>query len=45
MTMLLLQTGARFRTDVQGFLPNMMETMYDDRVKFKKWSLEAQTKI
>ena len=37
--------GARFRTDVQGFLPNMMETMYDDRVKFKKWSLEAKQKF
>ncbi|SVC85225.1 uncharacterized protein METZ01_LOCUS338079, partial [marine metagenome] len=37
--------GARFRTDAQGFLPNMMETMYNDRVKFKKWSLEAKQKF
>ena len=37
--------GARFRTDEQGFLPNMMETMYNDRVKFKKWSLEATQKF
>ena len=36
--------GARFRTDAQGFLPHMMETMYNDRVKFKKWSLEAKQK-
>jgi len=37
--------GARFRTDAQGFLPHMMETMYNDRVKFKKWSLEATQKF
>jgi DNA polymerase elongation subunit (family B) len=34
--------GARFRKDFQGFLPQLMEKMYDDRVKFKKWSLEAK---
>ena len=34
--------GARFRKDFQGFLPQLMEKMYNDRVKFKKWSLEAK---
>ena len=34
--------GARFGKDIQGFLPAMMENMYNDRVKFKKWSLEAK---
>ena len=34
--------GARFRKDFQGFLPDMMENMYNDRVKFKKWTLEAK---
>ena len=36
--------GARFRKDILGFLPDMMENMYNDRVKFKKWSLEAKQK-
>jgi len=34
--------GARFRKNFQGFLPDMMENMYNDRVKFKKWALEAR---
>ena len=34
--------GARFRKDFHGFLPQLMEKMYDDRVKFKKWTLEAK---
>ena len=37
--------GARFRTDTQGFLPHLMETMYNDRVKFKNWALEAKQKF
>ena len=36
--------GARFRKDFQGFLPQLMEKMYNDRVKFKKWTLEAKQK-
>ena len=28
--------GQFFRTDIQGFLPKMLEEMYNDRVKFKK---------
>ena len=34
--------GARFRTDVQGFLPALMEKFYTDRVKFKNWTIEAK---
>jgi len=34
--------GARFRTDHKGFLPQLMEKFYSDRVKFKKWTLEAK---
>jgi len=34
--------GALFRTDKKGFLPEMMQTMYDDRVKYKKYMLEAK---
>ena len=36
--------GARFRTNQQGFLPALMEKFYSDRVKFKKWTLEAKQK-
>lgn len=31
-----------FRTDKQGFLAEMMETMYDDRKKYKGMSIEAK---
>ena len=31
-----------FRTDFQGFLPKMMEEMYEDRKKFKKLMLQAK---
>ena len=34
--------GAFFRKDVKGFLPELMENMYNDRVKYKKLMLEAQ---
>ena len=34
--------GAKFRKDFHGFLPQLMEKMYDDRVKFKKWTLDAK---
>ena len=36
--------GAFFKKDKKGFLPEMMEKMYDDRVKYKKLMLEAQQK-
>jgi DNA polymerase elongation subunit (family B) len=34
--------GQFFRTDIQGFLPKMMEEMYTDRKKFKKMMLQAK---
>ena len=34
--------GQFFRTDIQGFLPKMLEEMYEDRKKFKKMMLAAQ---
>jgi DNA polymerase elongation subunit (family B) len=34
--------GQFFRTDIQGFIPKMMEEMYEDRKKFKKLMIKAQ---
>ena len=34
--------GAFFRKDIRGFLPELMETMYNDRVKYKRLTLEAK---
>jgi len=34
--------GALFKTDKQGFLPEIMQSMYDDRVKYKKLLLQAK---
>ena len=34
--------GAFFRKDKRGFLPELMETIYNDRVKYKKLMLEAK---
>ena len=34
--------GQFFRTDKRGFLPTMLEEMYDDRKKFKKMMLQAK---
>jgi DNA polymerase elongation subunit (family B) len=34
--------GAMYRKDVRGFLPELMEKMYNDRVIFKKKMLEAK---
>jgi DNA polymerase elongation subunit (family B) len=34
--------GQFFRTDKQGFLPKMLEEMYEDRKKFKKMMLSAK---
>jgi len=31
-----------FRKDISGFLPELMDTMYKDRVKFKKYALESK---
>ena len=34
--------GQFFRTDKRGFIPTMMEEMYEDRKKFKKLMIKAQ---
>jgi DNA polymerase elongation subunit (family B) len=38
----LTPNGQFFRTDIKGFLPTMMEEMYEDRKKFKKMMLQAK---
>ena len=34
--------GAKFKNDAQGFLPEMMEKMYNERVVFKKRMIKAK---
>jgi DNA polymerase elongation subunit (family B) len=34
--------GAMYRKDVRGFLPELMEKMYQDRVIFKNKMIEAK---
>jgi len=34
--------GALFKTNQRGFLPELMQSMYDDRVKYKKLLLQAK---
>ncbi len=36
--------GACFRTDKRGFLPELMDKFYNDRVKFKRYLLDAKQK-
>ena len=38
----LTPNGQFFRTDFQGFLPRMMEEMYEDRKKFKNLMIQAK---
>lgn len=38
----LTPNGQFFRTDIRGFLPQMMEEMYEDRKKFKKMMLKSK---
>jgi DNA polymerase elongation subunit (family B) len=38
----LTPNGQFFRTDKRGFLPTMLEEMYEDRKKFKKLMLQAK---
>jgi len=38
----LTPNGAMFKNDEQGFLPKMMQTMYDERVIYKKRMLKAK---
>lgn len=42
MNCTITPNGQLFRTDFQGFLPKMMEDMYEDRKKFKKMMLQAK---
>lgn len=37
-------TGCMFDKDYQGFLPQMMQRLYDDRVRFKNQMIEAKKK-
>lgn len=37
--------GYMYRKDIQGFLPEMMQRMYDERVGYKKKMLEAQSEL
>ncbi len=38
----LTPNGAFFRKDKRGFLPELMETIYEDRTKYKRLMLDAQ---
>ena len=38
----LTPNGALFKTDKKGFLPEIMQTMYDDRVKYKQLMIRAK---
>ena len=38
----LTPNGALFRKNKRGFLPEIMQTIYDDRVKYKRLLLEAK---
>ena len=38
----LTPNGAKFKNDNQGFLPEMMEKMYNERVIFKKRMIKAK---
>ena len=42
LSLTVTPNGACFRTDIKGFLPELMEKYYTDRVKFKRYMLEAQ---
>jgi DNA polymerase elongation subunit (family B) len=41
----LTPNGQFFKTDKQGFLAEMMETMYNDRSKYKKKAIEAKKEL
>jgi DNA polymerase elongation subunit (family B) len=42
LEMTITPNGQFFRTNFQGFLPKMLEDMYEDRKKFKKMMLQAK---
>jgi DNA polymerase elongation subunit (family B) len=37
--------GSVYRRDKQGFLPKLMEKMYNDRVRYKKKLLDTQKEL
>jgi len=37
--------GSLYRTDTVGFLPTIMRTMYDERVKYKKRMIDAKKEL
>jgi DNA polymerase elongation subunit (family B) len=37
--------GAMYRKDIRGFLPELMDKMYQDRVIFKKKMIEEKKKL
>ena len=41
----LTPNGQHFRTDFQGFLPQLMSSMYNERVVYKKKMLEEEQKL
>jgi len=41
----LTPNGHFFSTEKQGFLPELMETMYNDRSRYKKMMIEAQKEL
>jgi len=41
----LTPNGQLFRTNEQGVLPEIMDSMYKDRTRYKKLALEAKKKI
>ena len=43
--MCLTANGHYYRKDAQGFLPEMMELMYNERVQYKQKMLEAQAEL
>lgn len=42
LEMTITPNGQFFRTNFQGFLPKMLESMYEDRKKYKKMMLKAE---
>ena len=42
MNVTVTPNGALFKTDKKGFLPEIMQTMYDDRVKYKQLMIQAK---
>lgn len=41
----LAANGTTYRRDIRGFLPELMETMYEERKHFKNLMLEAKTAL